>query len=294
MKHISALLAASIILILTACSGGKYLETTSTGESLYKQGEFEQVLDMSEQVIIELESRGKQAPGSIYSLAGSSAFETGEYDKSLAYLLKAQMQEYSDEKMYLNLARNYRHIDNLSKEISALEAYRKFYPQDKNIKVIEDRLFQTCLESENFKLAEELWTTMDSVSKEDVKNLETYLLLNRMQENETLCDSLATSILEKESENEPAMYWIAESNFRKAENTYLSQMKAYKENRTHKQYAILLKAFKQVNADFKESRDYFLKLYKLNPKPEYAGYLGNIYTRLEDEKQAKYYKKKAN
>ena len=102
MKHISILLSASIFLILAACSGGKYLETSSTGESLYNQGEFEQVLDMSEQVITELESRSKQAPGTIYSLAGSSAFETGEYDKSLTYLLKAQMQEYSDEKKGLS------------------------------------------------------------------------------------------------------------------------------------------------------------------------------------------------
>ena len=294
MKHISSLFASILLLILTACTGGKYLETTSTGESLFKLGEFQQVMDLSEQLIVERESRGKLAPGSIYSLAGASAFETGEYDKSLAYLLKAQMQEYSDERMYLNLAKNYRHIDNLSKEISSLEAYRELYPQGKNIKVIEERLFQTCLESDNFELAEELWTTMDSMSKEDVKNLETYLLLNRAQENETLCDSLAARILDKESENEPAMYWIAESNFWTAENTYISQMKAYKENRTHKQYAILLKAFKQVNADFKESRDYFLKLYKLYPKPEYAAYLGNIYTRLEDEKRANYYKKRSN
>ena len=44
-----------------------------------------------------------------------------------------------------------------------------------------------------------------------------------------------------------------------------------------KQYSILLKAFKQVNADFKLSRDYFLKLYDMNPDPEYAMYLGNIF-----------------
>ena len=229
MKQISNLLATGTMLILSACTGGKYLETTATGESLYEQGEFAQVLNISEPIIADLESNGKQAPAAIYSLAGSAAFETGKYDASLAYLLKAQMQEYSDERMYLDLARNYKHIDNLSKEISALEAYRELYPQGKHIEVVHERLFQTCLESENFQLAEELWTKMDNVSKQDVRNLETYLLLNRLQENDAVCDTLSARILEKEPDNEAAMYWIAESRFWKAENTYLSQMKAYKE-----------------------------------------------------------------
>ena len=70
-------------------------------------------------------------------------------------------------------------------------------------------------------------------------------------------------------------------------------MKAYRENRTRKQYAILLEAFKQVSTDFRTSRDYFLRLYKINPDPAYAEYLGNIFTRLEDKEKAAYYKKRA-
>jgi hypothetical protein len=66
-------------------------------------------------------------------------------------------------------------------------------------------------------------------------------------------------------------------------------MKAYEENKTRKQYARLLKAFKIVTVDFKLSLDYYTRLYKLYPRPEYAKYLGNIYARLSDEKNAKYY-----
>jgi len=32
----------------------------------------------------------------------------------------------------------------------------------------------------------------------------------------------------------------------------------------------------------------------MNPDPEYAMYLGNIFTRLDDEGKANYYKKLAN
>jgi hypothetical protein len=70
-------------------------------------------------------------------------------------------------------------------------------------------------------------------------------------------------------------------------------MKAYEENKTRRQYDILVKAFKTVTVDFKRSLEYYTRLYNLYPKPEYARFLGNIYARLSDEKNAKYYQGKA-
>ena len=70
-------------------------------------------------------------------------------------------------------------------------------------------------------------------------------------------------------------------------------MKAYKAKRTNSQYSRLLKALEQVYPDFRKSRDYYLKLYKIDPKKEYANYLGNIFTRLDDKEKAEYYYKKA-
>ncbi len=294
MKTISSISVGTILLIIAGCSGGRYVEMTRAGESAYREGDYRKALEYSEKIIGEVEGKGKQSAGNVYALAGISACKLEDYDKSLNYLLKAQQQDYSDGNMYLCLARNYRHIDNLSKEITALETYMEKYPQGNETGTARERLFRTCLESENFELAGELWTKMDSASREDVTNLETYLNLNRMQENDSTCNSVAALILDKDSDNEPALSWFAKDYYSKAENSYQAQMKAYKENRTHRQYAILLKAFKQVNADFKKSRDYYLKLYKLYPNPEYAMYLGNIFTRLEDEKKADYYKKRAD
>lgn len=69
---------------------------------------------------------------------------------------------------------------------------------------------------------------------------------------------------------------MAHKYYWKAENRYQAEMKAYNENKTRKQYAELLKAFKIVTNDFKQSLEYYTKLYNLYPKPEYAKYLGNI------------------
>jgi tetratricopeptide (TPR) repeat protein len=90
------------------------------------------------------------------------------------------------------------------------------------------------------------------------------------------------------------MKWFGEKYFWLAENRYQAEMEAYEKKRTNSQYAKLLEAFKIVTRDFKTSLGYFTRLYKLYPKPEYARYLGNIYTRLDDKEKAKYYYNKAN
>jgi hypothetical protein len=70
-------------------------------------------------------------------------------------------------------------------------------------------------------------------------------------------------------------------------------MKAYQKNRTNKQYRQLLNALETINADLQRSRDYFERLYKSNPDPRYAQYLGNIYTRFDNKKRADYYYRRA-
>ena len=100
-------------------------------------------------------------------------------------------------------------------------------------------------------------------------------------------------ILKLDASNITALEYYAEKYFWKAENLYVSEMKAYKNKKTSSQYKKLLKALEQVWPNYKKSRNYFLKLYKIDPKPEYAKYLGNIYTRYDDKEKAAYYNKRA-
>jgi hypothetical protein len=294
MRIIAWIAFTGIILVASGCTGGKNLQTASAVEDAFRSGDYRTALENSETIIRLAEEKGRQSEGQVYTIAGISAYEIEEYNKSLKYLEQARGLDHRDEGLYWYLAMNYRRIDNLSKEITALETYASLFPEGENIRDVRRRLLRTCIESENYQMAEEIWTLMDSTSREDLENLETWLLLNQGQENESLCDSLSSVILQKDPENESALRWTAESHFWKAENSYQYQMRAYKQNRTRNQYTILLKAFEQVNIDFRKSRDYFLKLYEMNPDPKYARFLGNIFTRLEDRSKADYYKKLAN
>jgi len=294
MRSISIYIPALIILLTSSCSGSRqFAEQTNTAVNAFQRGDYTKALVAAEKIITKADERGKSAEGQIYAVAGKSAYQLEAYDQSLDYLISAVDLGYSDEQTMVFQADNYHRIDNLSKEISLLEEYIRKYPGGKYINTIRTRLLHTCLESEDFVSAEELWPLLDQQSREETENLEVYLAINQGLEKNQVCDSVASLILDADPEHESSLNWYAEKYYWKAENSYQAEMKAYEENKTRKQYARLLKAFKIVTADFKLSLDYYTKLYGLYPKPEYAKYLGNIYARLSDEKNANYYHDKA-
>ena len=294
MRYISNLIPAIIILLISSCMAGRHIaEQANKAEDAYQTEDYTIALESAEQVIMNTVEKGKSAEGNIYAIAGKSAYQLEAYDKSRDYLISAREDGYSDEQTILFQADNYHRIDNLSKEITLLEEYIQKYPGGKYINTIRTRLFQTCLESENFELAQELWPLLDLQSRTETENMELYLTINQVLNNDQVCDSVAKLILDSNPEHESSLNWYAEKYYWKAENSYQAEMKAYEENKTRKQYARLLKAFKIVTLDFKQSLDYYMRLYNLYPKPEYAKYLGNIYARLSDEKNAKYYHDKA-
>lgn len=294
MKTSKIIQGLIIIFLLQSCASS--LNTTKLsedGKAAYQAGNYEAALIAWEQIIESREGKGKKAKAPVYVGAGKSALALEQNDKARKYLETAKEMGFSSPEMYVSLAKVYKTIDNLSKEITALETYREKYPQGEKINVINTRLFETYVESENWDLGIELWPKIETQAQSNTGLLAGYLTVNKNMENTTACDKLARQILKLEASNVTALEWYAEKYFWKAENLYVSEMKAYKNKRTSSQYKKLLKALDEVWPTFRKSRDYFLKLYKIEPKKEYAKYLGKIYTRFDDKQKAAYYNKKA-
>lgn len=279
-----------ILLIAQSCATKKL---TQEGTTAYERGNYNTAFSALEQVIEKNESNDKQSDKAIYYKAGVAAWKIEKTDKAIKYLEKADYLEYSDANLYATLAAIYKDIDNLSKEIEALEAYHNKFPGGKHIDSLNTRLFETYAESENWKKAVDLWPELTQKSQSNIELRAGYLISNRELENDEKCNKLASQILKEDPENITALEWFAKSKFWEAENTYVSEMKAYRNNRTTSQYKKLLKAWDGIWETFRSSRDYFLKLYELDPKPEYAEFLGNIYKRLDKDKKAEYYYRKA-
>ena len=121
-----------------------------------------------------------------------------------------------------------------------------------------------------------------------------YFSINQRLNKVDECNKVAQELLDINEENLVALSWFGKQYYRKAEDLYQTEMKAYENKKTNKQYNILLAALENVTYDFKKSLKYFTKIYSLQPSPENANYLSHIYGRLSDKKKSEYYKKLAN
>jgi len=158
MKRTKLLQLLTITLIITSCATTQLIEQ---GEKAFEQENYSETLQSLEQVIESKENRGKNAKGTVYFKAGKSALELEQIDKARIYLESAEQNEYESPELYASLAKVYKIIDNLSKEIIALEDYHNKYPDGEKIDEISVRLFETYVESENWDLAVDLWPEIE-------------------------------------------------------------------------------------------------------------------------------------
>lgn len=292
MKYLNLILVVSVVYLLSACGSGKVLTQKKTdAESHFQNNEYSNALAAYKEVINIYEVNNNSAECPVYTNAGISAYETGDYKLAISYLKNDEVSNFKREETFHYLAKSYKAIDNLSLELLALNDYIINYPQGKDIIDIKSRLFLIYVEVENYDPALELWPVVKETNPSDVSLLEAYLTINQGLDNIDTCKSVANELLNVNPENIPALEWLGKYYYRLAEDRYQKEMKAYDKKKTNKQYRILLKALDIVTVDFKKSLKYFKTLYDVQPNSEYANYLSHIYNRLSDKKKAQYYKK---
>ncbi len=283
-----------LIVFLASCSTTQKAPTNiRTGEHYMAMGQYNEALNYFENNIQEIELKGKTISGEIYRKAGEAAFKLENTNKAISYFEKAANLKVETGEMLIMQAACYRKIDNLSKEIIVIENYIAKYPSGKDINAAKLRLFETCLESENWILAEDLWSGFGLEAENNSQLMDVYLKVNIALKNEKKSDGLAEKLFKLDANNITALERIAEKYFWKAESRYQQETKAYENKKTRSQYVKLLKALDVVTADFKKSLGYFESLYNIKPEKIYAQYLGNIYARLDDKKKSTYYKNRA-
>lgn len=283
-----------MITILGACQSNKQIvNSINAGELAYQSGNYSNALEKFEEVIAQYEQKNQQKECPVYAEAGHAALQLGNSTKAIQYFQSDKWSNSVGADTYFQLAKLYQEIDNLSKELDALEDYTTRYPEGENIDKVKGRLFEVYVESENWEKANSLWNKLTANQHEETKMLEGYFSANKALKNDAVCDTIANDLVDNDESNLIGLRWLAKKYFWQAENLYHSELKAYESNKTNKQYKKLLQSLDTVTADFKISLDYFKRLYTLQPSPVTAKRIGNIYTRLDDKKQAAYYNKLA-
>ena len=295
MKYVIVLNFTILAFLLSGCGSGKQLtQKKSEAESFFLASNYSDALISYKEIISTYEENNNSAECKVYTKAGESALKTGDAKLAITYLKKATNTKFANQSTYYYLAQAYKEVDNLSLEIVALVDYLELFPQGTNLIGINTRLFYTYVESDNYEAAFKLWPEIISNDQKNTSLLEAYFSINQRLNKVDECNKVAQELLDINEENLVALSWFGKQYYRKAEDLYQKEMKAYENKKTNKQYNILLTALENVTYDYKISLKYFTKLYSLQPIPENANYLSHIYGRLSDEKKSEYYKKLAN
>ncbi len=291
MSKISLILFLVLSLLLGGCSSTSNLTQLNTRAATASQsGDFEKAFATYDTYITDQKTKNKEVSGEVYGLAAQAAFRAKNFTKADEYFKQATYKAYANVDLVEDMIQVYHQIDNLSKEMDALEAFEKNYPQDSRFKENQKRLFETYIESENWDKAVALWSSFTSVQKADIHLLELYLTAQKNLDHDAEASQLALSILKKNAKSKIALDWMAQKYFWKAENRYQKEIAAYAKNKSTKQYNVMLKALDIVSSNFKKSLKYYQALYKYYPTKKYAKSISNIYLRFQDKKKAAYYK----
>lgn len=291
MKY-SALFIFFVAMMWGCSTGTKVASVKETADHAFDNANYTAALAGYEQIIREFETEGRTDECPVYGKAGLAAMETGEVNKALDYLQMDTYTDFATGETYRGLAGGYRKIDNLSKEIMALKDYISKFPEGEHIYDMRTRLFETYVESENWEFAVELWPQIPD-SEKDETLISKWFTVNRALENNDQANIISIRLLKINPNHIPALEWQAEMAYDKAESHYQREMEAYEKNKTNRQYKKLLEELKVITTEFQDAKQRYKKLYDLDPKPEYARYLSNIYVRLNDKQKADYYREKA-
>ncbi len=290
MSKITLILSLFISLLLVGCSSTATLsKQTDKADTAFATGDFETAFNTYDSFIRDQESKDKEVNGEIYGAAAKAALQLNKFIEAEKYFKMAFYKESGDADLYAQMSEVYKKMDNLSKELDALEFFDTHFSNDARRNTLKKRLFELYVESENWEKAARLWPTFDLDNQAEVHLMELYLLTQKALDKKDSADKLAAAILKKDVTNKIALEWNAEKYFWKAENTYQSALDAYEKNKTNKQYNIMLKTLDRVTLDFKKALKYYQMLYKLYPSKEYAKYIANVYIRFQDKKNADYY-----
>lgn len=281
-----------ISIIISSCGTQKTIVSyEDKADMAADSGNYEQALINWQNYLNEASINATEINPQVYAQMGKAYYFIEDYNKSESSFDQARDKNYADAEMYLLMSKNYRRIDNLSKEITVLEYYRDQLSPKGDSVYMRNRLFETYVISDNWSLAEDTWINIDSATQNNENYLQQYFTVERELGKNDNCDQIATELLKKNNKNESALDWLAKKYYNGAENRYQNAMAVYNKKKNNKTYKVLLKELDIVTADFKKSLKYFDVLWDMEDGKKYANYLANIYARFDDKKKSQYYKK---
>ena len=285
----------AIPMFLVSCSTTKLVvDQEQTALKLAADGNYQAATEEWNKYITERVAKGNEVSASDYAVAAKTAVKAKREDLAEKWFGLANYEGYSDPEMELELAKIYRERNEIPKEMSVLERFRSKYPEEQAVADVNVRLFEIYVSLKDHQNALAAWSNMPLEKQNEIKYLEQYFSIMAHHGSDEEKEQTANKVIEVDPNNVPALEWLGETLYRRAEESYQAEMKAYEEKHTHMQYLHLTQELKVINGNFQKSLDCFTKLWEIDHKKSYATYLTNIYTRFDNKEKADYFRKLVN
>lgn len=281
----------ALLVFISACGTQKQLtDQTQAADKLFLEKNYTAAYQAYNDIISQSQAKGKTVPAQIFASAGKSLYLSNKKAEGIALLDQAEAGGFVDEQSLLLRIYYYKEIDNMSKELTRIEQYKTAYPNGSEMNFVNERLFLHNAEMKEYPKVKEVYALLDAQTADKIANLEIIYKASKKLNEDDNADKYAARIFEKDPENLTGLRYKAESVFYKVENEYVAAIKAYNKNQTTSTYNAMRKKIDPLAPRFKAAKNYYIKLYSLSKEPADAAVLSRICERLNDPKNAKYYK----
>lgn len=295
MKIVSKGMGVLVVVLsvfLVSCSTGKLVvEGQHQAEQLAAEGNYQAATDEWNKYITERVAKGDEVAAADYAKAAKTALKADQKNLAEKWFGLANYGGYSDPEMELAMANIYKARNETPKEMTVLERYRTKYPTGEAIADVNGRLFEIYAKLKDDQNAIASWNRLSPEQQKEAEYLAAYFKVMLRDGSAAEKEQVASQLIQVDPKNVSALEWLGETLYRRAEESYQAEMKAYEKTHTHMQYLHLTQELKVINGNFQKSLDCFTKLWDIEQKKSYATYLTNIYTRFDNKAKADYYRK---
>jgi len=251
---------------------------------------YSKALSILENLIATYEANGTSDTTLAYEKAGNAASALGDTLKAERYYKMAVYHQTATAPVYVFLANYYKKMDNLSKEVMALEGLAESYPSSAEAEKMYSRLFTYYATTSQWDQAAGIWMKIPQDQKV-LPLLSDWLNVCIKRKDTEAADIAAQEVLTADSQNRSAMLWKAQRFYDKGEARYQQEMADYEKNKTHAQYAKLTKGLEFATADYQSALKLFEKAFKMQSESSVALMISNIYARFGDEANSRKFRR---
>ena len=281
------LVLCAIVFIFSGCATVKpSVASIDKAETLFKAGNFAEALPLYKQYITKADEGKQTIEAAVLKNAAVSAYQQKDYGYTLDWIERVGVIRALESEEASLFLESVAFIEDDARQLLFMNNHRELLIGSMGQEPYHSKLCQLHGRLGHTEGVVANWNHADRATK--LAWFAVYYDGVKTRENEEGLMALCDQILALDGNHIAALTNKAVLLFGKCETRYKQLMDGYNKNKNATSYAYLKRDLKLLSSDYRECRDLFEKLRRLEPgNRSHIQYLYNVYVRLDLNDQAK-------